>query len=1354
MAPPIEKNRTVFGNISEYIPGDNFGEYVERLEQFFSLNEITEAQKVSFLILYIGAETYSTLKKLCSPDEPGKKTYAELIKKLTDHFTPSKNIIAERYKFHKEDQKPGQSVAEYEVQLRARAQTCKFGNFLLEALRDRFVFGILNDDLRVSLLKETDITLEKAISMATSWELATKENKRSSAINQFSVRSVSHRSRSKSRTKQKPFSKDHSKLKNTRSCGRCGGHHMSFNQCPAQQVRCNLCGFVGHYARVCLSKRGNWSNKQSGNGVQQMSRELHKNKNINGVFSQHYEGAVYGVREENTPVAVDLWVENIKVKFECDSGACKTVIIKDLFERFFPNLRIVKTTKCLLSVTGENINLVGKATVRVGSSSNRSKEYLLDLFVIETKNPIPPLIGRDWLDVLFPDWRKVFGINRVSDHTTDFEVVNLINSKYHNIISNAPGQTIRDFKADILLDYDVPPIFHKAYPVPFKFREVVSKELDRLCEQGILVPVKHSEWASPVVIVHKPDKNIRLCIDCKVTINPYLRTETYPLPRIDDVFASLGNCKYFCALDLTGAYNQLVVSEKTQKYLTINTFRGLYRYTTLCFGVASAPSIFQSVMDRILQGISNVFCYLDDILIGGDSLESCKNNLELVLQRLHDYNVKINLNKCKFFQTTLDFLGHTITEFGIKPSKEKVKAITDAPSPKTLQQLQSYLGLLNYYSRFIPNLSSEIHELYKLLRKTTKFEWTDACQQAFEKSKSLLEQHSLLEIYDPTKEMVVVADASPYGIGAILLKVENGIEKPVLYASSTLSPSEKNYSQIHREGLAIIFAVQQFHKYIYGHKFKLCSDAQALREIFNPKKGTSTVACSRLQRWAVILSMYDYEFIYRPSKSMSHVDALSRLPLERETNIEGDLLCTVNQISSQDKIDIEKVREELNKDLILNKIYTYVLKGWPNKRDLGWSNDLKYYYQLRNNLSIEDGCLYFKNSLIIPSTCKQSILKKLHSSHEGCVRMKMAARGLFWWRHMSQDIENLVKKCHVCTVTQNVPREVVTSKWRPTTYPFERAHLDLFFFRGDTYSLVMDSNSKFIDIKVLTKSNAHAIINHLNSLFRYYGIFSEINCDNGPPYNSFEFKIFCNDHNIKLSKSPVYHPQSNGSAERGVQTVKKYFKKYLLDRQISGMSVASKIHKFLIDYNNTPNTVTGRSPNSLLLSYTPKTLLNAINDKFRKSCNDNINKKIHFDLKKNKTHRYYSKNKINLNNKKSNQENLCFKKGEKVLYRNHFKDILKWIPATVVKQLSKYLYVVNIKNNIKTVHMNQLKRSNLDDEWHPVVDINNDENNFNNNSKCSDNTNERESNHSQNTDVSVNSRPQRNRRPPDRFCCE
>lgn len=218
---------------------------------------------------------------------------------------------------------------------------------------------------------------------------------------------------------------------------------------------------------------------------------------------------------------------------------------------------------------------------------------------------------------------------------------------------------------------------------------------------------------------------------------------------------------------------------------------------------------------------------------------------------MNEHNVKINLDKSEFFRREIEYLGHLLTDEGLKPCESKLKAITDAPVPENLTQLKSYLGLINYYAKFLPNLSSELHVLYEMTKKGRKFIWTAECERVFQNSKRLLVGDEVLTLYDPDKPIVISCDASPYGIGAVLSHVVGNVEKPIMFASSTLSNSERNYAQLHREALAVVWSVKKFHKYIYGKRVIIYSDHEALKSIFSQTKGMPAVAAAWIQRWQV-----------------------------------------------------------------------------------------------------------------------------------------------------------------------------------------------------------------------------------------------------------------------------------------------------------------------------------------------------------------------------------------------------------------------------------------------------------------------------------------------------------------------
>ena len=352
--------------------------------------------------------------------------------------------------------------------------------------------------------------------------------------------------------------------------------------------------------------------------------------------------------------------------------------------------------------------------------------------------------------------------------------------------------------------------------MPYILKQKVADELDRLCNLGIFSPVKTAKWVTPIVPVVKKDGTIRICGDFKSTVNQATHIETYPLPRVEELFSNLARGKYFSKLDISSAYLQLPLAELSKEYLTINTHRGLYQFNRLPFGVASAPAIFQRSMETLLHDLPGLFVYLDDILITGSKLAEHLANLEGVLKRLSEAGLRLNKEKCAFFLEQIEYLDHTIDAQGVHPTGEKIKAIKNAPQPKNVTELRSFLGLLNYYSRFLPTLSAKMAPLYSLLQKMTSWSWGSQQQEAFSIAKDALQEDTLLVHFDPSKPLIVACDVSQYGLGAVLShKMDNGEDRPVAFASQTLNPTEKKYSQFENEGLAIIFAVKKFHHYIY-----------------------------------------------------------------------------------------------------------------------------------------------------------------------------------------------------------------------------------------------------------------------------------------------------------------------------------------------------------------------------------------------------------------------------------------------------------------------------------------------------------------------------------------------------------
>ena len=317
------------------------------------------------------------------------------------------------------------------------------------------------------------------------------------------------------------------------------------------------------------------------------------------------------------------------------------------------------------------------------------------------------------------------------------QVQRLLN-KYKSVSDKSLG-TLGGVKAQPILEDGAQPKFCRARNVPYAVKPYFEKELERLQEEGIISPIEYSPWASGVVPVAKRDtKDVRLCGDYKVTINPVIREDKFPLPRVEDIFAKMAGGKRFSKFDLKNAYLQMEVEETSKQYLTINTHKGLFQYNRLPFGIKTAPSIWQRAMEQTLQGIPNVEVMLDDIIVTGKSDAAHLENLEAVLKRLAEKNLRINVQKCRFFLERIEYCGHEIDKDGLHKTNAKIEAVQNAPRPQDVSSVRGFLGLVNYYHRFLPNLSSVLHPLNKLLEKDHKWEWSRECEDDFKEAKRLV----------------------------------------------------------------------------------------------------------------------------------------------------------------------------------------------------------------------------------------------------------------------------------------------------------------------------------------------------------------------------------------------------------------------------------------------------------------------------------------------------------------------------------------------------------------------------------------------------------------------------------------
>ena len=338
----------------------------------------------------------------------------------------------------------------------------------------------------------------------------------------------------------------------------------------------------------------------------------------------------------------------------------------------------------------------------------------------------------------------------------------------------------------------------------------------------------------------------------------------------------------------------------------------------------------------------------------------------------------------------MTYLGHKVSADAIYPTSAKIKAIQDAPEPTNLTELRAYLGLLNFYGKFLEDLATVAAPLYELLKKDQKWCWTKECKQAFETTKTMICNSEILTFYDVRKPLGLSCDSSAYGLGAVIFhEMPDGSERPVAFASRTLTRSDRNYTQREKEALAIIFGLRRFHRYLYGRHFNLYTDHQPLPGLLGQDKPVPPLAAARIQRWAMTLAAYQYNLKYRSGKNMQVADALSRLPLSVETHDDGPECLAVFDATP---LTATQVAKETTSGLVLSSVVKYTLTGWPAR----YPSEMQAFWRRRDELSIEQDCLTWGNRVIVPKSLQPDVLSLLHDGHPGMTRMKMLARSYVW----------------------------------------------------------------------------------------------------------------------------------------------------------------------------------------------------------------------------------------------------------------------------------------------------------------------------------------------------------------------
>lgn len=449
---------------------------------------------------------------------------------------------------------------------------------------------------------------------------------------------------------------------------------------------------------------------------------------------------------------------------------------------------------------------------------------------------------------------------------------------------------------DIIVTSEVP-IKQRAYQTPQAKEEVVKNSINKMLKMSV-IEESNSCWSSPIVLVKKADGSERFCVDYR-KLNERTIKDNYPMPSVQSKINKLSGCKLFTSLDCTSGYWQIKLTERAKQLAAFICNQGLFQFNCMPFGLCNAGATFQRVIELIIIKLTNSSAYLDDVLTFSKHFDDHFKHLELVFQRFKEANLKIKTSKCKIACDNVMFLGYNISEKGVSVDDSRIKVIKNYPKPTKTKEVKQFLGLAGFYRQFIPSFADIVEPLNRLTRKDVKFQWSQECDKAFDEILNKLITKPILAYPNFDKKFIISTDASNVGIGAVLSQLdENKFERPIYYASRSLSVHERNYSTIEKELLAIVYATEKFRYYVYGREFTITTDHNPLIYLNN-----ITITSERLTRWRLKLAEYNFNIIYRKGKCNANADTLSRVETVEQETAKEEIIETLLNINTQLEVD-------------------------------------------------------------------------------------------------------------------------------------------------------------------------------------------------------------------------------------------------------------------------------------------------------------------------------------------------------------------------------------------------------------------------------------------------------------------
>lgn len=1192
------------------------------------------------------------------PDENERKnvTWEKFISSLQKFYLPTENTTLKHYQFRSITQNIQETFISYCNRVEKEAKNCNYkcthDDCTAEnvAIRDQIIIGTSNDKIREEALKK-------------SWDLATlrKEGmhmesayKGAEALSADTINKIGKYSQ-KYKNRQKQENKFKAKV-----CYFCGSEVTSairdhVRQCQAKKALCNGCGKTGHYEKVCRSKNVKQIDTETSDEEENQSAYKEDETYSINIFHINTHAKWNHTSSTPTDFQVQVIINNNLEKVLADTGAKVSVCGEQEARRYGLLKQMFHTTHKLKPYKSSPIPVKGisRCAVTFGQSS----------IPVEWN-----IIEGSCQPILSGNAAKQLGIISFQSQAPIFSPINMIhddhNDSIQDIISKFPENfkglgKLKDYQVKLHVDENVKPITSPPLPIPYHLQERANIIINEMITQGVIEehPTDQSApWISNCVIAPKPDGSLRMTLDAR-NINKAIQSSNLPIPKQEDIKASLANSKIFSKMDFKTAFWQLELHPSARHLTVFRANNKLYRYKRLTMGLKPAQGELNTALGPLFAGIANAHLIHDDLIIAAKDIESHNLALKQVMEAIDRAEITLNPDKCMFGYKEIKFWGLIISEHGIKPDPEKVNALDHITCPKSKEELISFLCMMQSNAEFIPNFSKKSAVLRELTKGDKKFVWEKEQEHCFSNMINEFKTASLLQYFDMNKRTFIFTDAHKSGLGAMLAQ-GSSIEDahPVAVASRTTNKAEQRYPQIDLEAMGIDFALRRFRNYLVGSpdQIEIITDHKPLRNIFNGNRKGSV----RTERVKLRHQDIRFHVTYQKGK-INQADYLSRhgKPIEKLTPEEqneaedlNNLLYMLHTTPVMDHIGLATIAKETMKDVTLLKLSDLIKSGQPDIKVSKFKHmkDLMKFKSIYAELTITGNNIILKGErIVLPETLQELAIELAHKgAHPGQSGLIRRLRSHFFFHGMDERVGKFVSQCQMCNMFTNKKTSEPIKAHKIPIKCWEKVSVDLFGPMPSSKHIVVvqDLKSRFPAAKLVPSTSSDKVLPKLNEIYNAYGNPDKQLSDNGPPFNSRNMREFAKDRDIEIQLNTPYHPSSNP-----VETFMRPLGKAMKIGQQQGRREDETLQLALNSYRQTPHPSTKIAPGAFLFRDGMKSDLPRIS-----VCDDDVHESTAHDSE------LKMKNQENINSSKYRKESQ-FKVGDTVLLRN-FKRKIKFDP--------------------------------------------------------------------------------------------